>query len=251
MTASRSAARARFADLDPRVIALLLDFDGTLVDIAPTPDAVHMPDALRATLATLSGKTGGALAIVSGRPIADLDRQLAPLTLPTAGGHGAEIRMHTGETMRLAQPLPDAMRAALADAAAADPGIVTEDKGYSFTLHFRNAPAQEERLRARIAAVRAAFPDEAVEVQPGKAVFEVKRPGISKGEAVHALMRQVPFAGRTPVFIGDDETDKTVFSILPALGGLGFGVALDIAGLAGVFSTPADVRAALRDLAVK
>ena len=247
--AGDEAAFEIFTGLDPAHIALLLDFDGTLVDIAATPDAVHVSDELRASLARLLAKTGGALALVSGRPIADLDRKFSPLVLPIVGGHGAETRVRENEVMRAAEPLPGALRRQLNEAVAFDPAIVVEDKAYSFALHYRNAPQQEERLRRHIAVVRAAFPGERIDVLPGKAIFEVKRPGVSKGAAVSALMTHAPFAGRKPVFIGDDVTDESVFALLPELGGIGFSVDLAFAGLAGTFSSPAQVRRALRALA--
>jgi len=243
------AAFQNFIRLDPSRIALLLDFDGTLVEIAATPDAVRVSDDLRASLARLLKKTGGALALVSGRPVVDLDRLLAPLVLPIVGGHGAEMRLHGDEIMHVVAPLPDALRRRLAEACAFDPGIVMEDKGYSVALHYRLAPTQEERLRRHVVAARAAFPDEKIEVLPGKAMFEVKRSGVSKGEALRALMRQPPFAGRQPVFIGDDVTDESAFASLPELGGIGFSVAREFAGLAGVFSSPAQLRDALQVLA--
>lgn len=244
------AAMGRFADLDVKGVALLLDFDGTLVDIAPTPDAVHVSDELRASLTRLLDKTGGATALVSGRSIATLDRLIGTPILPAIGGHGAEMRLRPGaDVVGIAPPLPDAMKRRLGEARGFDPGIVVEDKGYSFTLHYRNAPRQEQALREHIAAVRAAFPHEAAEVQRGKAVFEVKRPGLSKGSAVRELMTHAPFAGRTPVFIGDDETDKTVFALLPALKGIGFSVDVEFEGLAGIFESPAQVRRALHSLA--
>ena len=135
MTASASAAAtAKFIELDLTGIALLLDVDGTLIDIAPTPDAVEVPHGLGDALARLLDRAGGALALVSGRPIAELDRLFAPLTLPAVGGHGAEMRLHDRETIQRAEFLPDAMRRQLSEARAFDPGIVCEDKGYSFTL---------------------------------------------------------------------------------------------------------------------
>jgi len=145
--------------------------------------------------------------------------------------------------------LPDALRDRLKAAGKLDPGILIEDKGYSVALHYRRAPAMEARLRAHIDAVRADFPDEPMEMLPGKALFEIKRPGVSKGEGVRALLTHAPFAGRTPVFIGDDETDKTLFALLPEFGGVGFSVDLDYDGLAGRFSSPAAVRDALQRLA--
>lgn len=244
-----AAAMAAFAALDPHAIALLLDFDGTLVEIAPTPDAVQVPEELRASLARLLKKTGGALALVSGRPIADLDRLFMPLTLPIVGGHGAEMRVRGGETVNEAEPLPEGLRRRLAEAVIPGSGVLIEDKGYSIALHYRQAPQQEERLRGLIAAACAAFPREAIEILPGKAMFEVKRPGVSKGEAVRALMTHAPFAGRKPVFIGDDVTDESVFTMLPALGGTAFSVQRPFAGLAGIFASPAQVRRALATLA--
>jgi trehalose 6-phosphate phosphatase len=244
-----AAAIARLSTLDPAAIALLLDFDGTLVEIAPIPDAVEVPQALRAALARLIDKTSGALAIVSGREIAALDRLLGSHDIPIVGGHGAEMRVRDNETVRLAAPLPAAMREALVAARAYDPGIVVEGKGYSVTLHYLNAPQQEARLRRHIDVVLADYPAEAVEVQPGKAVFEIKRQGVSKGTALRRLMTLPPFKGRRPVFIGDDETDKTLFALLPEFDGLGFSVALDVDGLAGIFASPAEVRGALQALA--
>jgi trehalose 6-phosphate phosphatase len=240
-----------FSNLDPAAIALLLDVDGTLIDIKPSPNEVHVSDELRDLLARLARQTGGALALVSGRPIVDLDRLLAPLELPAIGGHGAEMRLRAGQITLGATPLPPDMRRQLADAAAPGSGIIVEDKGYSLALHYRNDPRHEDRLRASIDEGRAAFPGEATEVQPGKFMFEVKRPGVSKGEAVRALMKQPPFAGRQPVFIGDDVTDESVFAVLPELKGLGFSVGRQFAGLVGIFDSPSQVRRALKSLAAR
>ena len=240
-----------FPALDVKSVALLLDVDGTLIDIKPSPGEVHVSPELRDMLARLSRQTGGALALVSGRSIADLDRLFAPLELPAIGGHGAEMRLRAGKVVQGAAPLPQDLRQQLADAATPGSGIVVEDKGYSLALHYRNDPQHEERLRASIAAGRAAFPGEATEVQPGKFMFEVKRPGVSKGEAVRALMMQPPFAGRQPVFIGDDATDELVFVLLPGMEGLGFSVGRQFAGLAGIFDLPKQVRRALQRLAAR
>ncbi len=243
------AAVAAFLKLDVGRIALLLDFDGTLVDIAPRPDAVHVPDDLRDSLARLLGLTGGALGVVSGRPIRDIDAWFAPLKLPVVGGHGAEMRLRDDEIISAVAPLPVELRRKLAAAERFDPGILAEDKGYSMALHYRQAPAVAARLRAHIEAVCAEYPDELMEMLPGKALFEIKRTGVSKGEGVRALLAHAPFAGRTPVFIGDDETDKTLFALLPEFGGIGFSVDLDYDGLAGIFASPAAVRNVLQQLA--
>ncbi len=246
--ATHSAARD-FVALDLATIALLLDVDGTIIDIGPSPFEVHVPVELCRSLERLLVRTNGALALVSGRPIRDLDKLISPLTLPAIGGHGAEMRLGGRDIVTSVEALPKAMRQQLALAAPPGSGVVIEDKGYSFALHFRQSPQQEARLRALIARARAEFSGEAVEVLLGKAMFEVKRPGISKGEAVRKLMALPPFAGRTPVFIGDDVTDESVFAALPRLNGKGYSVGHLFDGLAGVFATPGEVREALGRLA--
>ena len=248
---ANDAASDIFVALDVQSIALLLDVDGTLIDIGPSPYAVHVADDLRDTLARLSRATSGALALVSGRPIADLDTLFAPLKLAAVGGHGAELRRRADEVARSVEPLSPDLRRHLAAAATPGSGIVVEDKGYSLALHYRQAPQQEDLLRSHIAAGRAAHPDEATEVLPGKAMLEVKRPDVSKGDGVRELMRRPPFAGRMPVFIGDDVTDESVFALLAGVGGKGFSVGRHFAGLAGIFDSPLEVRRALQRLAAK
>lgn len=238
-----------FAKLDPASVAFLLDVDGTLIDIGPSPFEVDVPEALRQTLERLSQLSDGALALVSGRPIRDIDTLFAPLKLPAVGGHGAELRISDGAAVSRVGDFPAAMRRRLIEAAIPGSGVVFEDKGYSVALHYRKAPQDEERLRAHIAATRAAFPDIETEVLPGKAMFEVKRPGVDKGDGVRAVMRQAPFAGRMPVFIGDDVTDEAAFAALAEFGGKGFSVGCEFDGVAGVFSSPQQVRQALRSLA--
>ncbi len=247
-TASHSAADD-FATLDLASSALLLDIDGTLVDFGPSPFEVHVPEALCRSLARLLERMDGALALVSGRPIRDIDKLFSPLKMPAIGGHGAEMRLADGHVVTRAKALPEKLRKRLALASTPGSGVVLEDKGYSFALHYRQTPQQEPRLRALIDRARAEFPDEALEVLLGKAMFEVKRPGINKGEAVRTLMTHVPFAGRAPVFIGDDVTDESVFDLLPALRGKGYSVGRRFAGLAGMFAAPDEVREALRQLA--
>ena len=246
---ANDVALHNFTNLDLKSIALLLDVDGTMIDIGPSPDEVHVSERLRTSLGRLFELTGGALALVSGRPIRDLDWLFEPLKLPSIGGHGAEMRVQGETVISSAKPLPQDLRRHLAGAATPGSGIVVEDKGYSLALHFRNVPQQEPRLRAHIAAGRAAFPGEATEVLPGKAMFEVKRPGINKGDGVRELLTHPPFAGRMAVFIGDDVTDESVFAALPDLGGKGFSVGRHFAGLAGIFETPSQVRRALQLLA--
>ena len=246
---ANDAAMGIFACLDPKSLALLLDLDGTLIDIGPSPFEVDVSDELRASLKRLFELTGGALALVSGRSIADLDQLFAPLKLPSIGGHGAEMRLQGGEITRWAGSLSPGLRQKLAQASSMHPGIVVEDKGYSLALHYRRAPGYEDSLLRHIAACCAAFPEEVTEVMSGKALFEVKRPGVNKGEGVRTLMTKPPFAGRMPVFIGDDVTDESVFQVLPDFGGIGFSVTRQFPGLAGIFESPAHVRQALQKLA--
>jgi trehalose 6-phosphate phosphatase len=238
-----------FTKLDLKTIALLLDVDGTIVDIGPSPTEVQVSRALLESLNRLFELTGGAMALVSGRPIGDLDRLFAPLHLPVVGGHGAEMRVRDNEIFYWTKPLPPDLRQRLADVQNIGPGIVVEDKGYSLALHYRQAPKQAEQLRRHVAASRTAFAAEPTELLLGKAMFEVKRPGINKGDSIRKLMAHPPFAGRMPVFIGDDVTDESVFELLPEIGGKGFSVRRYFPGLTGIFKDPAQVRSALQSLA--
>jgi trehalose 6-phosphate phosphatase len=238
-----------FSGFDLKKIALLLDVDGTIVDIGPSPDEVQVSDPLLRSLRRLHELSGGAVALVSGRRIDDLDRLFLPLILPSIGGHGAEMRVNPSEVFYWAKPLPADLRRRLVDAAETGAGIVVEDKEYSVALHYRKAPEHAEQLRHQIAAARKAFSAEPTELLLGKAMFEVKRPGVSKGECIRKLMAHAPFNGRTPIFIGDDVTDESVFEVLPEIGGKGFGVSRHFPGLTGIFKNPAQVRSALDSLA--
>lgn len=223
--------------------AFLLDIDGTLLEIAPSPDEVRVPDELRSTLACLLEKTGGALALVSGRAMADIDRLFAPLRLSAVGGHGAEIRLAVGgETPEhRAVSLDDGLRRRLT-ALASDPGVTVEDKGYSIALHYRRAPERQQAVHAAVAAIAAELPPGTVEMLAGKSVIEVKKTGFNKGTAIREIMRHPPFAGRRPIFVGDDVTDESGFAVILELGGVALSVGRTYPGLAGRFETPAEVR---------
>jgi len=235
---------------DLHTSAILLDVDGTLLDIAPTPREVFVPTSLRATLQRLLGLTDGALALVSGRPVKELDLLFAPLLLPIAGGHGAEIRLTPeGPTERApVRALSDELRRALATVAAAGPGIILEDKEYSLAIHYRLAPDKEAMIRKGVLEICRALAPDSVEVLPGKFVFEIKSAGFDKGTAVRHLMCQAPFKARRPIFIGDDTTDEAAFAVLPELGGRGISVGRRIAGVAECFASPHDVRTWLRQI---
>ena len=234
---------------DLRRSALLLDVDGTILDIAPTPEAVRVPASLKRTLARLIAATDGAVALVSGRLLADLDRLFAPLHLAAVGGHGAQLRLAGGETPRPRVPprLDAELKRRLA--ALAHDGVRLEDKDFSLALHFRQAPEQESVVRDAVERICAERWAAAAEILPGKAVVEIKPAGFSKATGVRELMRHAPFAGRRPIFIGDDTTDETVFAIIPDLDGIGFAVGRDVAGVAGRFAAPANVRAWLDRIA--
>lgn len=231
--------------------ALLLDIDGTLLELAPTPSEVVVPDDLSETMQGLLARTGGAMALVSGRAIDDIDRIFAPAQYPAVGGHGAEMRLAAGDD-RLPSPVPpiDAhLKRRIARIADLSPGILLEDKGYSLALHFRLAPDAEHAIFAAVAQLRADLPDAPIEVLPGKAVCEIKPAGFNKASGVRALMAQSPFRGRTPVFLGDDVTDETVFDIMPDLRGFAFSVGRPARGVVGHFEGPAHVRNWLQQLA--
>ena len=222
--------------------AVLLDVDGTILDLAPTPLEVVVPPDLTTALENLSQRTGGALAFVSGRPLAELDLFFAPLRLPAIAGHGAELRLGDGYIARASTFLDPELAAALASIADDKPGVVVEDKRYSIALHYRQAPHLGHAVRDEVSAVCARFPSTAIEILPGKSVVEVKQPSFNKGTAVRELMRHAPFKGRRPIFIGDDVTDEAAFAVMPEFGGIGFSVGREMNGISGTFETPGDVR---------
>jgi trehalose 6-phosphate phosphatase len=224
--------------------ALLLDVDGTLLDIAAAPDGVVVPRPLASTLGDLLAQSGGAMALVSGRTIATLDRLFAPLTMPAIGGHGAEMRPSSDGRITKRRPasLGARLRRKLHALAGIDPRLLVEDKLHSVAVHYRLALQREDLLKREVEAIVAADRESDVESLFGKAVIEVKPKHFNKGTAVIELMERGPFAGRTPLFIGDDTTDESVFAILPELAGYGFSVGREMAGADGVFESPQAVR---------
>ena len=242
-------ASQKYSALDLKTVALLLDVDGTLLDIGPAPHKVDVPKELCRSLERLMQLTGGAVALISGRPLADLDKLFAPVKFSAVGGHGAEMRVEGIAINRGIAPLPVAMRETIKKAVPSN--VLIEDKGYSLALHYRGIPVGRDRLEKILTEVSAAFSKETVEILPGKEMLELKRAGTNKGEAVRALMTHKPFAGRMPVFIGDDVTDEAVFAVMPDMGGHAFSVARQFDGLTAIFDSPASVRDALRQLANK
>jgi trehalose 6-phosphate phosphatase len=230
--------------------AILLDIDGTLLDFAPSPRQVWVPTGLRRLLSRLTELTGGALALVSGRSINDIDLIFSPLQLAAIGVHGAEMRTSgDAEVQARVAPLSKALKRKLATVNELGPGILVEDKGYSLALHYRLAADKGPTLLAAVGAICSTSPDEAVEILPGKLVVDVKPVGINKGSAVSELMQYPPFRGRKPIFIGDDTTDVPVFRIIPEFGGHAYSVGGIVADVDGHFDTPEAVRSWLTRIA--
>jgi len=202
-------------------MAYFLDIDGTLIDFGDSPARTQLAARHRRLLQRLRRRTGGAVAIVSGRSIADIDRIFRTSAWPAAGQHGAERRDARGRHSRLSKFNPGLarVRAHLAAAVSRHPGLLLEDKGYSIALHYRRAPrlaAYAHRLvRAQLPLLGASYC-----VQRGKRLVELNPAGRDKGAAVLAFMRETPFLGRTPVFVGDDLTDEYGFETVNALGGV-------------------------------
>lgn len=230
--------------------ALLLDIDGTLLDLAPTPRGVVVPPDLVPTLNGLLARTSGALALVSGRSLEDIDWIFAPARYPSVGGHGAEMRLSVdSEAVAVrAPPMNPDLKRRFAAIAQMDPGILVEDKGYSFALHFRRAPHLEAAIYDAVSAIRADLPNAPIDILPGKAVCEIKHSGTTKATGVRELMSREPFKGRRPVFLGDDVTDETVFAVMPDFDGMSFSVGRRARGVNGFLAEPHDVRRWLAQL---
>ncbi|MBR1089995.1 trehalose-phosphatase [Bradyrhizobium manausense] len=230
--------------------AILLDIDGTLLDLMPTPREVWVPPGLSDTLNKLTERTSGALAMVSGRSLNDIDLIFAPDVFRAVAGHGAEMRLSVGAELDGVQapPMDKELKRRLAAIAKLSPGILLEDKGYSLALHYRLAPHAEKAIYEAVALIRADLPTAPIEVLPGKFVCEIKHSGFTKATGVRELMKHEPFKGRRPIFIGDDVTDETVFAIMPEMNGLSFSVGRRAIGVNGHFDAPKDVRAFLAHL---
>ena len=199
--------------------ALFLDFDGTLVELAQTPDTIIVPDALGQLLERLRDRLDGRLAIVSGRSIADLERHLPCRGVAIAGSHGLELRLANGIALPLSAPAGlEETRAEIESFASARTGLIVETKPVGVALHFRLAPAQEEKVldfMEDLARRRGLL------LQRGKMVAELRPAGADKGDALMTLMREPRFVGARPLFVGDDLTDEHAFEAAAELGGSG------------------------------
>ena len=204
--------------------ALFLDFDGTLVEFADDPAAVRADAALRGAVESAAIRLAGALALISGRPIEQIDRCFAPTHLQVAGLHGLERRAADG-TRFTTEPAPT-LRAAAAHLRAVvqrQPGMFLEDKGATLAIHFRAAREQRAVARDMAEAVLARL-GAGFRLLPGADVIELVPAAADKGAAVRAFMRESPFSGRRPLFVGDDVTDLQGFEAARELGGCGIAV---------------------------
>lgn len=203
--------------------ALFLDVDGTLLEIAETPQDVHVPDKLKQLLIDLSMHLDGAIALVSGRSLDDIDQLFAPLRPCASGMHGCELRDAAGRVTRppLIRQRLDGARVALTQFVRDHPGLLLEDKGFGLALHFRRVPY----LSAEVQDVMKVLLGPDFVLQPGKCVFELRPAGTSKGSAIAQFMKEPPFHGRAPIFVGDDVTDEEGFAVVNAMNGTSIRVA--------------------------
>lgn len=205
----------------PERAALFLDVDGTLLELAPRPDAVVVTDRTRALLERAERRLAGALALVSGRPLEELDRLFSPLRLPAAGVHGLQRRDVHGREHHAAPPpgWHASLAPRLARFARQHPNVVVEDKGHAIALHYRRAPELAEAALTLAGAIADDMGPE-TRLLRGKMVLEFMPAGSDKGRAIEAFMGEPPYSARTPVFIGDDVTDEAGFSAVNAMGGV-------------------------------
>ncbi|MCE2510485.1 MAG: trehalose-phosphatase [Alphaproteobacteria bacterium] len=212
--------------------ALFLDVDGTLVEIAATPSAVRITPRVVAMLRHLMDAFGNAVALVSGRSIGVIDQLFEPLRLPVAGLHGLEVRDAKGDLYPAANEgdCLEEIRAALTQYAHAFPGVLLEDKGATLALHYRQAPEQADAARALVSDLLSQQSN--YHFLEGKMVLEVKPANVHKGRAVERLLTEPPFAGRLPVYVGDDVTDEDGFTTVNRLGGHSIRVGMEGASAA-------------------
>lgn len=220
--------------------AIFLDIDGTLLDIAPSPQAVIVPDGLVESLRDLRQAVDGALAFVSGRTLGEIDRLFAPLRTAAAAEHGAVVRLPSGDIEEARVAVPPEWRTLLAQFADRHPGVLIEEKTHSIVTHYRQAPEAEPIVRQTVSELAAGASD--FEVLPARMAYELCGRDISKSAAVRRLMQIPPFAGRKPIYVGDDVTDEPAIAAAQKAGGLGLHVARDFDG------QPSKVRSWVRSL---
>lgn len=219
MTCKLRGMNLRPPTCDPAVVALFLDVDGTLLNIQERPEAVISSDSLSTLLLGANVRLGGAMALISGRTIAEIDRIFAPHQFTAAGAHGVEYRVPGGQVQyhsesRVSGEVIDELQSRLAEL----PGTFLELKNHGFAVHFRENPAAGPDVLAALEHARSQLGG-AFHTLSGKMVHELVPDGYDKGQAIMHLMEEAPFAGRQPVFIGDDVTDEAGFAAVNALGG--------------------------------
>jgi trehalose 6-phosphate phosphatase len=234
------------ADRSASAWALFLDLDGTLVEIADRPDAIAIAAGLPETMAALRDRLGGALAVITGRPIEAIDRLLAPHCFDVAGLHGAEQRL----AGRISRTLPNdgqRLREAVAELRrrlADRSGVLVEDKGHSVAVHWRLAPGRADEALDAVCSAAARLGG-AYRVQRGKAVAELVPASASKGRVIAGFLAAAPYHGRRPIFAGDDLTDETGFETVNHMGGLSIKVGPGATHARSVVESPAALRACL------
>lgn len=234
----------------PQKWALFLDIDGTLIDIADTPDEIVVPPELPKHLDQLSRLLGGALALVTGRALPYADKLFSPHQFPIAGLHGAERRSASGTVDRV-EPGDafEQLKTTIAGQARQWPGILVEDKGLAIAAHYRQAPEYQQEVEAMMThSLDLAGPE--FTLQRGKMVLEIRPARASKGEALKAFLSEPPFAGRVPIAIGDDVTDEAMFRVVNELGGHSIRIVETAAQTVAtsVLSSAAELRAILATL---
>jgi trehalose 6-phosphate phosphatase len=235
---------------DPSDWALFLDLDGTLLEVAATPRCVSVPPELVPLLGRLVAGLEGAVGVISGRRVAEIDRLLAPLKLVAAGVHGSELRTSAhGEVQMAAEPLASGIVEAVNELSRLSPEIRIEPKGSSVAVHYRAAPWAGPAIEAALRRLLDRGPEHLI-LCPGRKVFEVVPAHISKGSALERLTQLPAFRLRRPIMIGDDVSDESALEAAVRLGGRGLKVAGEhFPKETAHFAGPAHVRAWLRDLA--
>ena len=213
--------------IDPTACAFFFDFDGVIADIAPTPDAVHVPDERAGIIRRTRETAGNALALVSGREIDDIRSVYPAYEGAASGGHGAETDWPDGtRESREADPAAiEAVQQRLQALAGEREGFLFETKRLGGVLHFRADPSLEPVARREVEALIADHPG--MELQPAKMAFEIKPEGFSKGSVIRAFMEREPFAGRTPLYVGDDVTDEAAFAVVNEMNGYSVKVGME------------------------
>lgn len=242
MVSPGSAGRAAAPPVPRRDWALFFDLDGTLLDIATTPDGVVVPRDLVADLQAAAATLGGALAVVSGRDLGEIDDLLWPLRLPAGGEHGAVVRLPGGSSDEVALKVPEDWIGELRRLAESCPGVLIELKPHNVVAHYRNAPAHAATVRGLVSGL-VCRDSNGFELLDAKMAVEIRARAVNKARAVDCLMQVEPFAGRIPVFVGDDTTDRDGFGAAIERGGIALDVGVSFAG------RPDKVRAWLKRIA--